>query len=258
VRTGTDHPAAWPAADKIEAVIAASQVRIATVKLPPMAASRVAGAAGFALEDQLAGAPADHHLGVSTQAPDGRVRVVVVARSLVAAIVAGDRRITRIIAEPELAAPTAGWRWCADESGSGFVRCSDGSAFPSMRRPPTARFHPSLRSPSRARSAMARRLRNCASMHPSPMLRSRACSAKPVSPSCAGLHGAGTRRRGELRVRGRSSSRHADDSRRSSAAKHRAGVRARARPRRGSTCDPHRRERRRVGSPAHRCVAQRA
>ena len=129
-RTGTDHPAAWPSADRIEAVIAASQVRIATVKLPPMAASRVAGAAGFALEDQLAGAPADHHLGVTAQAPDGRVGVIVVARSLVAAIVAGERRITRIIAEPELAAPIAGWRWCADESGSGFVRCSDGSAFP--------------------------------------------------------------------------------------------------------------------------------
>jgi hypothetical protein len=126
-RTGTDHPGAWPAAEKIEAVIAASQMRIATVKLPPMAASRVAGAAGFAHEDPLAGAPAEHHLGVTAQAPDGRVRVVVVARSLVAAIVAGERRITRIIAEPELAAPIAGWRWCAGESGSGFVRCS---AFP--------------------------------------------------------------------------------------------------------------------------------
>jgi len=130
VRTGTDHPAAWPAADKIEAVIAASQVRIATIRLPPMAASRVAGAAGFALEDQLAGTPAEHHLGVTGQASDGRVRAVVVARSLVAAIVAGERRITRIIAEPELAAPIAGWRWCAGESGSGFVRCNDGSAFP--------------------------------------------------------------------------------------------------------------------------------
>ena len=128
--TGNDRPSAWPSADKIEAVIAASQVRIATLKLPPMAASRIAGAAGFALEDQLAGVPADHHLGVSAQAPDGRVRVTVVARSLVTAIVHADRRITRIVAEPELAAPIAGWRWCADEGGSGFVRCTDGSAFP--------------------------------------------------------------------------------------------------------------------------------
>src|SRR5262249_4773834 len=66
-----------------------------------------------------------------TQGSDGRVRVVIVARSLVAAIAAGDPRIARIIAEPELAAPVVGsWRWCADEDGAAFVRCCDGSAFP--------------------------------------------------------------------------------------------------------------------------------
>jgi hypothetical protein len=129
-RTGADRPDAWPPADKIEAVIGASQVRIATLKLPPMPASRVAGAAGFALEDQLAGTPADHHLGVTAQGSDGRVRVVIVARSLVASIAASERGITRIIAEPELAAPIAGWRWCVGEDAAGFVRCSDGSAFP--------------------------------------------------------------------------------------------------------------------------------
>jgi hypothetical protein len=129
-RTGTDRPDAWPPADKIEVVIAASQLRIAIVKLPPMPASRVAGAAGFALEDQLAGTPADHRLAASAQAPDGRVRVVIVARSLVAGIVAAGRNIARIIAEPELAASIAGWRWCAGDDAEGFVRCSDGSAFP--------------------------------------------------------------------------------------------------------------------------------
>ncbi len=67
--------------------------------------------------------------------------------------------------------------------------------FRSMRRPPTARFPPSLRLPSPARSAMARCRRNCASMPPSPTPRSRACSARQVSPSCAVLHGDGTRRR---------------------------------------------------------------
>lgn len=129
-RTGADRPGAWPAADSVDAVIAASQVRIATVKLPPMAPSRLAGAAGFALEDQLAGAPAEHHLGVSAQEADGRVRAVIVARSLVAAIAAAEHGFTRIIAEPELAAPIAGWRWCSGEDAAGFVRCSDGSAFP--------------------------------------------------------------------------------------------------------------------------------
>jgi hypothetical protein len=130
-RTGSHPPDGWPAADRIEALIAASQVRIASVKLPPMPASRLAGAAGFAIEDQLAGAAAEQQLGVSTQDSNGRVRVVIVARSLVAAIVAADPRIARIVAEPELAAPlAAAWRWCADEDGTAFIRCSDGSAFP--------------------------------------------------------------------------------------------------------------------------------
>ena len=130
-RTGSDRPDRWPAADRIEAMIAASQVRIASVKLPPMPASRVAGAAGFAIEDQLAGAASEQQFGVSTQASDGRVRVVIVARPLVAAIAAAEPRVSRIVAEPELAAPLAGaWRWCAGEEGEAFVRCSDGSAFP--------------------------------------------------------------------------------------------------------------------------------
>jgi hypothetical protein len=130
-RSGNDGPDRWPDADRIEALIAASQVRIAVVKLPPMPASRVAGAAGFAVEDQLAGAAADQLLGVSAQAPDGRVRVVIVARSLVSAIAASERPIARIVAEPELAAPVpAAWRWCAGDDGAAFIRCSDGSAFP--------------------------------------------------------------------------------------------------------------------------------
>jgi hypothetical protein len=130
-RSGSDRPDRWPDADRIEAVIAASQVRIAALKLPPMPPSRVAGAAGFAIEDQLAGAAADQQLGVSAQAPDGRVRVVIVARSLVNAIATAERRVMRIIAEPELAAPLAtAWRWCAGDDGAAFIRCSDGSAFP--------------------------------------------------------------------------------------------------------------------------------
>ena len=36
VRTGTDRPDEWPTAERIEAVLAASQLRIASIKLPPM------------------------------------------------------------------------------------------------------------------------------------------------------------------------------------------------------------------------------
>jgi type II secretion system protein L len=137
VRSGRDPPEAWPAAERFEAVLAASQVRIASVVLPPIAPSRVASAAGFAIDDQLAGPQDAQHLAVSPQQPDGRVRVVIADRSLVAAL--RDRhalparlaRLTRIIAEPDLAVPSRGWRWCATAGRQeGFVRRSDGTAFP--------------------------------------------------------------------------------------------------------------------------------
>ena len=131
VRTGVDRPGAWPVADSLEFVVAATQVRIASVALPPMHASRVAAAAGFALDDQLAGPAGAQQLAVSRQGPDGRVRVVIIARSLLADIAASRAGIARIIAEPDLAVPLVGWRWCAAEGGdSGFVRLPDGSAFP--------------------------------------------------------------------------------------------------------------------------------
>ena len=133
LRTGRDAPDAWPAADRVEAVLAASQVRIASLTLPPLAPARVAPAAAFALDDQLAGPQDAQHLAVSTQAPGGRVRVVVAARPLVAALrerAANAGAVARVITEPDLALPYSGWRWCAAGAGDGFVRRSDGSAFP--------------------------------------------------------------------------------------------------------------------------------
>jgi len=150
VRTGRDAPEAWPATDRIEAVLAASQVRIATVALPPLAPARVAAAAAFAVDDQLAGPQEAQHLAVSTQQPGGRVRVVIASRSLVAAL--RDRqpnaglpaRLTRVIAEPDLAVSYNGWRWCAAGRGDGFVRRSDGSAFPVSATPATGMPPPEL------------------------------------------------------------------------------------------------------------------
>ena len=145
LRTGRDRPAAWPAADRTEIVLAASQVRIATIALPPMPASRVAGAAGFALEDQLAGPNAAHHVAVSAQAPDGRVRVAITSRSLLAAIVDARPNVARIVAESDLAAPATDWRWCAREPGAaGFVRRPDGSAFPADAPAPSGALAPEL------------------------------------------------------------------------------------------------------------------
>jgi type II secretion system protein L len=149
VRTGRGEPNAWPGSKRIEAVIAASQVRIASVALPPVPAASVAAAAGFALEDQLAGPPALQHLAVSTQQADGRVRVAIVARSLIAALIdmsARTRAIARIVAEPDLALPVPGWRWCADDSrrGDAFIRRADGSAMPVSAPGADGRLPPEL------------------------------------------------------------------------------------------------------------------
>jgi hypothetical protein len=130
VAVGRDPPAGWPAADRVEYVVGADRVRIATTVLPPMPAARVAAAAGFALEDQWAAPAGAQFLVTSAQAADGRVRVIVADRDLVRALAAGTPAPERMIAEPELAAPIAGWRWCVGETGEGFVRCADGFTFP--------------------------------------------------------------------------------------------------------------------------------
>ena len=149
-RTGRSAATAWPAADRVEAVLAASQVRIASIGLPPLAPARIAAAARFAVEDQLAGPVGAQHLAVSRQGPDGRVRVVIAARALAAALReartpgSSTPRFSRAIAEPDLAVPYRGWRWCAaTPDGDGFVRRNDGSAFP-VSADPTGGLPPEL------------------------------------------------------------------------------------------------------------------
>ncbi len=138
VRSGRDPPSAWPSARQLEAVVAASRVRIASIALPPLPPARVSSAVGFAVEDQLAGPQDAQHLAVSVQHPDGHVRVAIVARALVTGLTGRAARggpiarLSRVVVEPDLAMPLAGWRWCAGgvHAGEGFVRRADGSAFP--------------------------------------------------------------------------------------------------------------------------------
>ncbi len=245
VRRGADRPDAWPAADRVEVVLAASQLRIATITLPPIPPARVAGAAGFALEDQLAGPAAAHHLTVSAQAADGRVRIVVVARSLLAAIAAPRRGIARIIAEPELAAPIAGWRWCVGDEGGGFVRCADGSAFPVDGLPGEGALPAELAlalSQSRrrwhcpaARSCRCR-MQRCGAIAMAARNRNRL----PARCRVALANGTG----GRLRVSARSPSRCADPGHREAATAFRAAVRSRIDARRCGPRAPRRRKRR--------------
>ncbi len=133
--TGIGRPDTWPAADRIEIVIAAAQARIACVVLPPLAPGRVAGAAAFAVEDQIAGPADTQQLTASAQRADGQVRVVIVAKEFIAACGAfahRGRTATRIIAEPDLVAPDGAWHWCAGEATGhdGFLRIGDGRALP--------------------------------------------------------------------------------------------------------------------------------
>lgn len=130
VRGGRAAPAQWPAADRIEAVLAAGAVRIASLALPPLAASKLAAAARYALDDQFAAPADDMHVAIGTQHADGRVPAVVASRALLAGIAAWRPPFARVLAEPALAAADSGWRWCSDADGHGFVRRQDGSTFP--------------------------------------------------------------------------------------------------------------------------------
>src|SRR5581483_8977233 len=86
VREGRDVPAAWPAAQRREAVIAASRARLITLDLPPLPAERVPDAVAYAIEDQLAATDDRPRIAASTQGPDGRVHASVSSRSLVDAL----------------------------------------------------------------------------------------------------------------------------------------------------------------------------
>ena len=128
VRAGHGNPSTWPAADRREAVLAASAVRLAGIVLPPMPADRVAAAAAFALEDQLAGPAHEQHLVASARRRDGGVDVAIAARSLFAPL---RKEFARVVAEPATASnpPANAWRWYGSGADGGFVRKPEGSAF---------------------------------------------------------------------------------------------------------------------------------
>jgi hypothetical protein len=128
LQSGRDTPADWPDADSQEAVLAASTLRIVGLRLPPMPADRVAAAASYALEDQVAGPAEEQHIAVSPQSSDGSVEAIITSRELVASLAAS---FDRVLAEPALAPrPNEGrWHWYASAAGGGFVRRPDGSAF---------------------------------------------------------------------------------------------------------------------------------
>ncbi len=79
---------------------------------------------------------------VGERGPRGRINAVIAAREFIDALFAAMPPFSRAVAEPELAQPTDGWRWCESDR-SGFVRTEDGAAF-SVSRAPDAALPPEL------------------------------------------------------------------------------------------------------------------
>ena len=128
VQSGAGGQASWPSVQTREAVLAAAAVRLARVVLPPMPPDRVAAAAAFALEDQLAGPAQAQHIVASAQRRDGSVEVAVASRGSIAAL---QKEFARVIAEPSVAPlpPIRTWRWYMSGAAGGFLRKPDGAAF---------------------------------------------------------------------------------------------------------------------------------
>lgn len=129
VRRGRNVPAEWPTADVREAVLAAELVRIVSLILPPLPAPRVAAAAIFALEDQLATTGEAPAIAVSAQQENGAVLANVTSRSVLSAVAAFRPPFAHVRAESALAPINAGWTWYPSGASGGFVRRADGSAF---------------------------------------------------------------------------------------------------------------------------------
>jgi hypothetical protein len=144
VQRGNDVPDQWPRSERREAILAADRVRIVALKVPPMPPARLAGAAAFALEDQLATTGDASVIAVSAQRSDGTVLACVAARDAISAAVAWEARFDRVIAEPALAPIHPGWTWYASGAQGGFVRRSDGSAFAVGAKPAPSELPPEL------------------------------------------------------------------------------------------------------------------
>lgn len=127
VAQGRDVPDRWPGDASVEVVLAAGQVRLAALDLPPMPRNRLQQAAQYALEDQVATAADESVIAVAPSV--GRVVAAIASAGLIRAIATQVRPVSRIIPESALAPHADGWTWCASAADGGFVRRDDGSAF---------------------------------------------------------------------------------------------------------------------------------
>ena len=127
ISRGQSAPAQWPADPVVEVVVAAAQVRLIVLALPPMPRERLRGAVRYALDDQIA-TPLDESSIATAEPRNGACVVAVASEALIRAIAGLDRRIARIVPESALAPLANGWTWCLSNADDGFVRRADGSA----------------------------------------------------------------------------------------------------------------------------------
>jgi hypothetical protein len=128
VARGRDVKERWPADPDVEVVLAAAQVRIVALALPPMPAGRLRQAVQFALEDQVASAAQESAIAIALTGD--RVLAAIATSTVIASIKAMLPRVSRIVPESSLARPTGkGWHWYESAGGGGFVVRDDASAF---------------------------------------------------------------------------------------------------------------------------------
>lgn len=126
VREGRDVPAAWPAAARVEAVIAAQRTRLVTLSLPPLTPDRLPAAVAYALEDQLAAGAASPRIAIGPQRADGRV-VAAIADAALIARVEDAASFARIVPESALPEVSGDWSYCRSAAGDAFVVTPDGA-----------------------------------------------------------------------------------------------------------------------------------
>ncbi|HSQ81545.1 MAG TPA: type II secretion system protein GspL [Casimicrobiaceae bacterium] len=134
---GRTPPGQWPAAARVEAVLAANCVRLVALALPSMPAARLRAAAAYAIEDQLATPVDESVVATGPQGDDGSVLAAVASAAMVTATAAGVPGLARLLPESALAPVHDGWTWCASAAGGTFIRRSDGSTLAIGDAPPT-------------------------------------------------------------------------------------------------------------------------
>jgi general secretion pathway protein L len=132
-RSGEGAPEEWPDAASVEAIIAASLVRLARVSLPRLSEDQLRSALPYAVEEKLAGEAEANHVAPGPRATDGSTPVAIVSKPWLHQALAAlsERGVTVSRLLPENGLPTREadeWMWI-DNPANGFVLTDEGASF---------------------------------------------------------------------------------------------------------------------------------